>query len=740
MIDSSDEYNRAIVKRARKIEVKATVDISDPDLSYKNVASSPPAPWSKVEEIHDKDFTDPSRYATFELGRWLLDGSFRIFPDTYKVSDPIGYCGNAVSADDGTFTTPQFVDLKFSGVSTLQACSIWFSADPLDGVPSDFTVDIIVNGVSFYTKKYEKNRKSSVSITGFSVFTPDTIRLTVTQWSLPGRRMRVVEIVPGVYEQWTGNQIKSLNIQQNGDFSCLTLPYGSCDLSIDNKDRQFDPRSKTGIFQSLEERQSVDVSIGARLENGSVEYKRVGVFYQFSDGWKTSNNGMVMNWSLVDIVGLLANREFIPPAILPTTLGGWISAFVSQLGDNFKPRYHVDPAYANKPVTASKDAVTGQKVGELLRYACMAAGTWPRADADTGYLTAEPLWNQGNKITLDNIVNYPTLKANISIAALIFTLADGNDTQYVVSGNSTTSEQTVGIQNPFIHTREEALTAARLILSNYGGNIMETTGRGNPSSEIGDVDTVWLNETNATTGRRSAQSFEMENSVLRGCKSRLIQADGSYLYQDFAVIRESGKWKVPPGVKKIRLVIGSGGQGGGKGQKGQWKPAGSSNIQFSGYLPSPGAPGVDGIGGKVWYGVVDVNPEQEFDVVLGEGGAPSIEYGVPGGPGGVTTFGVYSSANGKEYPYGYTDISNGQSFCRTGVPVPADGTGDGGAGGAGGAPGEGYLRWIPGLVSGGHNEWITTKEPEDGQPGAMGASGFVMVTWDKEASREWTSN
>ena len=92
----------------------------------------------------------------------------------------------------------------------------------------------------------------------------------------------------------------------------------------------------------------------------------------------------------------------------------------------------------------------------------MATGTWPRADAETGKLAVEPLWNQGSKITLENLVNYPTMKANQSLASLIFHLSDW--TEYVVSGNSTSSEKTVTIENPFLHTQAQALTAARLIL------------------------------------------------------------------------------------------------------------------------------------------------------------------------------------------------------------------------------------------------------------------------------------
>lgn len=155
----------------------------------------------------------------------------------------------------------------------------------------------------------------------------------------------------------------------------------------------------------------------------------------------------------------------------------------------------------------------------ILRWACMAAGVWPRADQETGDLTAEPLWNQGNKVTLSNLTGYPVMSANKSLAALIFKLADEDGTEYVISGNATASEETVTIDNPFIHTKDEALAAARLILSCYGGNVIQITGRGDPSSEIGDVDTIWLDESQATTARRMMQTFSITDGVLQGCQS-----------------------------------------------------------------------------------------------------------------------------------------------------------------------------------------------------------------------------
>lgn len=117
---------------------------------------------------------------------------------------------------------------------------------------------------------------------------------------------------------------------------------------------------------------------------------------------------------------------------------------------------------------------------------------------------------------------------------------------------------------------------------------------------------------------------------------------------------------------------------------------------------------------------------------LGEGGAAAAEPDVPGALGGHTVFGAYSSEQGQIYPNGYTDIANGQVFARTGVAEPLPGTGDGGKGGDGGDPGEGYWEqqfWSDGRPKGW--KFITTKQPGPGHPGAAGATGFAMVTWEK---------
>ena len=704
MIQSSQAYRAAITADSRRMLLRAIIDIIDPDITYTAPTSSGQAPFSMPEQLYDKEMELGPHYATLEPNRWLLDGTFEIYPDSYQGEGQQGFAGDVLSGEDGTFPDPSpWVQLNFTNVAILQACSVYFPDANVDGVPAVFTVEVIQGGTAYFSKTVTGNTSPSVSFDGFTVQNPDCIKVTVSKWSLPGRRMRVVEIIPGIYEAWTGDMLASFTVTQQANFACLALPYGTCTLTMDNADRRFEPRSKNGLFQSIEERQGIAVAIGPELEDGAVDYKPVGLYYQAAMGWTTGDNGLTMQWDLVDIVGLIAQREYIPPSSLPTDLDGWVASIVAQLGANFQTKYHVDPGYASVALTCALADVQGQTCGQVLLWACMASGTFPRADNETGDLTVEPFWSQGNKLDLDNMTVYPIMRANSDLGAIIFTLNDGSGTRYVVGGTSTASSDTVSVQNPFIKTQAQALTAARMILSTYGGNQLETTGRGDPSSEIGDVDTVWLDESQATTGRRMSQTLSFQSGVLQGCGSTLLQADGSYLFESRAVITQSGTWTAPAGVSQLRLILVGKGETGQRGTDGTWDEAGEK--------------GADGLGGLVWAGTVQINEQQQFTVTIGAD----------------TVFGAYSSANGERYEYGYTDVASGSVYGRTGVAAPIIGSGDGGLGGAGGDQGVRYRETTynsEGKPSG--SRWVVVSDPGEGQNGVAGVTGCAVVWWDKE--------
>lgn len=739
MIDSTDLYKTAIEAHGRRMHLKAVVDVEDPDLVQGAVTGSEEEPGiSRPEQLWDKKFELTANYGSMEPNRWILDGSYIGRPADSATRDwEAGLVGAALSEEDGVFFVPQLAEIGFSGVGVLQACAVAFSDRPEDGVAADFTVEVLSEDVAYHTETITGNTKALVSVTGFRVNNPDAIRVTVTRWSLPGRRMRVAEIVPGVYEIWTGREIEKsgLSVKMQGDPSCLTLPYGTASIKMDNQSRRFDPRTKDGIFLMLEDRQGIELYLGPELPDGTVDYKPLGVFYQANGGWKGGDNGLTMRWDLVDIIGLLANLTYAAKTI-PSTLEGWLKAIAGQLGKNFSDKVKVDPEYAALPVSINagsvSDIIKGMPCGEILRKVCMATGTWPRADQATGYLTAEPLWNEGNKLTLRNLNKYPAMSANADVASVT---VNG----YTTAGNAPSCGNTVEIENPFLPDSKR-VECARTLLQFYGGNKIETVGRGDPSSEIGDVDTIWLAEGNAVTARRTKQELSMSGGVVKNCASTFIRGDGLFLFRERVQLLESGQFVVPDGVYQLYVILVEHGQDGGDGGDGGW--TNYENRYYGEYVyPSNpgGGRGADGAGGKVWAGAINVNPGQVIQIVVPKNYGP-------------TTLWNYSSANGKRYPNGYTDIATGDVYGRTGGGG-RPGSGNGGTGGKGGKDGKWYIRghWYyddgyvyPGYSEGGwgvdpnhrgpghwETETVIESKPTEGKPGTSGATGSAIIYWDK---------
>ena len=203
-----------------------------------------------------------------------------------------------------------------------------------------------------------------------------------------------------------------------------------------------------------------------------------------------------------------------------------------------------------------------------------------------------------------------------------------------------------------------------------------------------------------------------EPATLRQDKQDKYAAENMMLYRtSLALLKsltEDGTFTPPSGVTTLRLILVGKGGDGTDGTDGTWYDA--------------GVDGVDGSGGKVWSGTVNVNEGQTYDVTIDDE---------------ASTFGVYSSANGKTYQNGYTDVQSGDSYARTGVAVPKSGTGDGGAKGIGGYKGNKHTKTITVRDAAGNvyekEVEVIDNAPGRGSKGKPGATGCVVVYWDKEA-------
>lgn len=724
MIQHSAAYSEAVVADSRRQYVRAIFDLADPDMEVTSVTSNDEGALSDTDNVTARGSGEAdATLATLERNRWILDGTQDIAPDDLTGrTGQVGWEGAALSGDDGAYSPPApYIEIAIKNVEILQAVTLQFSTKDVNGFPDTFAVEIWAGETSLFSRTVTGNKDTSVVVDGFIANYPTRLRVTVSKWSLPRRVVRIPRILLGLYETWDGSVIQSVDVYTEVTFSGLKIPYSTCTIRVENKDHRFDPYAPNTIFTSVEDRQKIVVEYGLRLADGSTEWLPAGTYFQQSAGWTLQD--LTVQWDLLDIIGALTKRRFVVPTTLPTTLSGWLEAVMSSLGPNFKNDYIVDSDVASIAVTSTKDKVSDKRCGEILRFLCMATNTWPRQDFATGFLRVGKLQRlEGNRVTLDDMSKYPEMSANDDIADITFKLDDGEVT---FAGNNTESEVSLSVDNPFVHTQADAQKAVISCLFEYGGRSFSVTSRGNPSSECGDIMAVDTQFNSTISARLYKQQLALDEGVMRDMPSLLVQSPNDSAYANKVVLTGSGTWTAPKaGTVKITVIGGgTGGMGGGGGNM-LW------GDQFD---PEDNAGGIGGDGGKVVIIETTATLGQTFAYSCGEGGAKGAggaarKDGSPGAEGGVTTFGQFSSENGKLYPSGLMDIQSGAVYAQKGADYGGTVSGLYGSGGSGGKQGRNgkYAQ-----RKGENGIWYTyaAAKATAGTDGTDGKPGCVILEW-----------
>lgn len=724
MIVHTESYDKAVTASSRRMFARAVFDLVDPDAEITGVATNSESELSLKDQIVERGSgSTDQRIATLELDRWLLDGSFEIRPDAPTDREgQVGWESDGLCGADGVFALPYpYIEMSLTNVSILQAVTLEFSDDPLDGHPVDFDVELWAGSTLLESVSIVENANTKLVVEDFTVNNPTAVRLIVKKWSKPFRRVRLARFMLGFIEIWDGSVIQDVDIYTEVTFSGLKIPYSSCTIRVENKNHRFDPYAPNTLFASIEERQAIIVDLGLRLEDGSVEWIPGGTYYQQSAGWALQD--LTVSWELLDVIGMLVKRKFVVPATLPTTLAGWLGAVMSSLGVNFSKKYIVEDDVGSLSLTATADKVSGKTCGELLRFACMATNTWPRQDFGTGFLRVGKLERlEGNRITLDNMPSYPEMSANDDIADITFELDSG---EVVFPGNNTDSEISLSVKNPFVHTEADARKAVVSCLFEYGGRSFEVVSRGNPSSECGDIQSVDTQFLSTVSARLYKQQLKLDAGVMRNMPSYLVQSPNDSLYANKVVLTGSGAWTAPvSGTVKITLIGGgTGGMGGG---------GGNMHDGFADTDDNEG--GIGGTGGRVYITEAVATAGQVFDYSCGQGGQAGVggavgKNGKPGADGTDTTFGVFSSATGVRYTVGLMDIQSGAVYAQKGGDNGNQVEGLNGSGGGGGRNGRNGKRVTVTNPETGESYTKVKARPQAGTDGQSGKDGCIIVEW-----------
>lgn len=279
-------------------EIEIEYNVTEPGVQADATASgSPEEPYSAAENTTVELLADEPKYASLEHNQWLLDGSFVPFP--VDVPEAHGFISSNLSNADGTFTAVPTITITFSEVhaGTIPGLTLTWSRAH-DEWAEAFRVTAYNNNVQVARFEVTDNRKV-ISQAWQPLQNYNKIVIEILKWCLPYRRARLMEVLIGIKQIYTKDDLMGYEHEQSVDLLSAELPKNAIVFKLDNSDSRWNPDNPTGAEKYLIEKQTLKVKYGF-LINGSVEWIRAGTFYMSE--WSTPSNGLEASFTARDIL------------------------------------------------------------------------------------------------------------------------------------------------------------------------------------------------------------------------------------------------------------------------------------------------------------------------------------------------------------------------------------------------------------------------------------------------------
>lgn len=302
-----------------------------------------------------------------------------------------GWCAEELSDADGLCDITLQCTYQQS-VTTIGRTLFFDNMD--NGVPADFDICYYQKGVLIHTTEIRNN--TSVIVTskeGCSNF--DRVIFHFYRTSVPYHRIRIIEDIPGIYLEYSGDDITSLVVNKSVDIFMADFVTGEMDLSVQNVTKQLDILNAAGFEKYLMRRQPLEVYLNLVFPNDTVEKVLVGSWRLAT--WKSDKGALEATFTIQDPSMQLNSHDYIK-GTMPTSYASLYDYAVAVLEDAGIEDYEIDRALLNKYTKAPLPIGTHK---ELLRLIAQA-GQCVILPRDNGSLTIKsisPLVYGQNKLT-----------------------------------------------------------------------------------------------------------------------------------------------------------------------------------------------------------------------------------------------------------------------------------------------------------------------------------------------------
>lgn len=464
-------------------------------------SSSAEYPTSQIEQTHDYIELTTDKYTTLEHNMWVLDGSMRLYPD--DVSNlQTGWMSETISDDTGAY--PTGVQLTFDFSESQDSYGLTFVFD--QRIPEDIPAEIKVTfyskaGVELYTKRDMPSKAYHWMDAPVQQYSK--VRIDFLKSKIPGRRVRIAEVIFGIVTNYSRDSIVSATDSQSIDLLSESLPSATVTIKIDNQDKLYNLINPHGVYEYLQDGQYINywMSINGIKINMGVRY-----FYAA----ESDDGGLTATITFNDRMIFLDDITYNGGSTGTWTLNEAISSILTVAGIKSAPLFDDDLGTA----IIRKCIPQNTTCREAIRMCAQAAMCACYVDRNNRLHFFKPTLKEiaDDQLTRDRLVAEPVVVIGDRYNAVTIKRQDGyienSEEESFTKSTAKENEMTVTkeISNPLINDMQAwcdwALSWALRRTS------FEIDYRGNPALEIGD--TVQVYDAFGVNGTALVESHELE--------------------------------------------------------------------------------------------------------------------------------------------------------------------------------------------------------------------------------------
>lgn len=295
-----DKFNDTLVPEEF---VEISYNSTEPGVQEDATASATAqVPFGNIENTTKELDRVLTKYATGETNLHVLDGSFRLLPDSVPYADA-GFISQTLVSDS---SHPRII-LSFGSVHTRAVPGltvVWSSM--MNEWAAKFKLTAY-KGTAVVSTITVSNNRSVYSETEWEIYGYDSIAIDILEWSIPNRRARIEWIMVGLHKVYSKKDLVSYTHTSSRDPISAQLPKDSIEFSLDNSQKTWDAINPRGMFRYLYERQEMDVRYGMDVD-GETQWINGGKFYLSE--WSAPSNGLEASFTARDALEFMMTSNY----------------------------------------------------------------------------------------------------------------------------------------------------------------------------------------------------------------------------------------------------------------------------------------------------------------------------------------------------------------------------------------------------------------------------------------------